>query len=75
MADTVLKGRYHWGKCPIGCGRIVQVDEGKYKTQVRAGGLEYETMGSEKKLDEILSHDLLFDSENCLRYGLVDKII
>ncbi len=46
LADTVLKGRYHCGKCPIGCGRIVQVDEGKYKTQVRAGGPEYETMGS-----------------------------
>lgn len=29
----------------------------------------------EKKLDEILDHDLFFDSKTCLRYGLVDKII
>ena len=27
-----------------------------------------------KKLDEILSHDLWFDSKTCLRYGLVDNI-
>lgn len=28
-----------------------------------------------KKLDEILDHDLWFDSEKCLEYGLVDRII
>ena len=27
------------------------------------------------KLDEILKHDLLWDAEKCLEYGLVDKII
>lgn len=27
------------------------------------------------KIDEILSHDLWFDSKTCLEYGLVDKII
>ena len=28
-----------------------------------------------KKLDEILKHDLLWDANNCLKYGLVDEII
>lgn len=29
----------------------------------------------EKKLQEILKHDLYFDSSTCLKYGLVDKIL
>lgn len=29
----------------------------------------------EKKLNEILEHDLFFDAKTCLKYGLVDKII
>ena len=28
-----------------------------------------------KKLDEILKHDLLWDANTCLKYGLVDEII
>ena len=28
-----------------------------------------------KKLDEILKHDLLWDAETCLKYGLIDEII
>ena len=28
-----------------------------------------------KKLDGILKHDLWFDAEQCLEYGLVDAII
>ncbi len=28
-----------------------------------------------KKLNEILKHDLWFDSDTCLEYGLVDEII
>tara|TARA_R110000803_G_scaffold47825_3_gene99575 strand:- start:3357 stop:3965 length:609 start_codon:yes stop_codon:yes gene_type:complete len=29
----------------------------------------------EKQLDELLKHDLWWDAETCLKYGLVDKII
>ena len=29
----------------------------------------------EKKLDEILKHDLLWDAETCLEYGLIDEVI
>ena len=28
-----------------------------------------------KKLNEILKHDLWFDADQCLEYGLVDEII
>ena len=28
-----------------------------------------------KKLDEILKHDLLWDADTCLKYGLIDEII
>ena len=28
-----------------------------------------------KKLNEILKHDLWWDAETCLKYGLVDEII
>ena len=27
------------------------------------------------KLDEILKHDLLWDAETCLKFGLIDEII
>ena len=36
--------------------------------------LEY-TKIPKKKLNEILEHDLWFDAETCLKYGLVDEII
>ena len=29
----------------------------------------------ENKLDDILKHDLWWDAEKCLEYGLVDEII
>ena len=29
----------------------------------------------EEKLDEILKHDLWWNSKKCLKYGLVDKVI
>ena len=33
------------------------------------------TIVSMKKLDEILKHDLLWNAEKCLEYGLIDKIV
>ena len=33
------------------------------------------TIVSMKKLDEILKHDLLWNAETCLKYGLIDEII
>ena len=28
-----------------------------------------------KKLDEILKHDLMWDANTCLKYGLIDEIV
>jgi len=28
----------------------------------------------DRKIDEILEHDLWFDAKTCLKYGLVDEI-
>jgi len=46
MAESILSGKYNCARCPVGCGRIVKVDRGKYTTERAAGGPEYETMGS-----------------------------
>ena len=29
----------------------------------------------EKKIDKVLKHDHIWDSDKCLKYGLVDKIV
>lgn len=70
MAKTVLKESYHCGRCVIGCGRTVEINEGKYKLEETAGP-EYETLG-------MLGSNCLVDdikvickaNELCNRYGL-----
>lgn len=70
MAKTVLKKNYYCGKCIIGCGRTVEITEGKYKLEETAGP-EYETIG-------MLGSNCLVDNikiickanELCNRYGL-----
>ena len=44
MADTILKKNYYCGSCPIGCGRDVEIKEGRW-AGVRGAGPEYETLG------------------------------
>lgn len=71
LANTILAGRYHCSRCPIGCGRVVQVQSGQYRTGQRASGPEYETIGS-------LGTNLLIDdleavakaNDLCNRYGM-----
>ena len=43
MAKTVLKKTYFCDQCTIGCGRVVEIKEGKYRCS-QMGGPEYETM-------------------------------
>jgi len=70
MAQTVLKKNYYCGRCVIGCGRTVEITEGKYKLEETAGP-EYETIG-------MLGSNCLVDdvkvickaNELCNRYGL-----
>jgi len=45
MAETILVGRKACYRCPIGCGRIVEIPEGKYKLE-KTKGPEYETLGA-----------------------------
>jgi aldehyde:ferredoxin oxidoreductase len=55
MANTVLKKSYFCDQCAIGCGRVVEIKEGKYQCE-EMGGPEYETMalfGPNMMIDEI----------------------
>ena len=61
-----------WGKYKEMKDEIENADN-MMKT-IRKIYLEY-TKIPKKKLDEILDHDLWFDAETCLKYGLVDEII
>ena len=69
--ETILKKRYYCGQCLIGCGRVVEINEGKYKTDGLIGGPEYETIG-------MLGSNLLVgnieaiakSNELCNRYGM-----
>ncbi len=70
LAETLLKGRYHCGKCVINCGRVVEAADGPYRGRLTAGS-EYETVG-------LLGTNLLIDdlptvlaaNQLCNRYGL-----
>jgi len=61
-----------WGKYKEMKDEMENIDS-MMKT-IRKIYLEY-TKIPKKKLDEILDHDLWFDAETCLKYGLVDEII
>jgi aldehyde:ferredoxin oxidoreductase len=46
MTDTILKDRGTCYACVVRCKRIVEVDEGTFKTDSVFGGPEYETVGA-----------------------------
>jgi aldehyde:ferredoxin oxidoreductase len=46
MADTILIDRGGCYACPIRCKRVVEIKEGKFKTDPIYGGPEYETIGA-----------------------------
>jgi aldehyde:ferredoxin oxidoreductase len=71
LVQTVLQGRYHCARCPIGCGRVVQVSGGPYRTPHPGGGPEYESIGSlggNLMVDDIRAVTLANDL--CNRYGM-----
>ena len=47
-------------------------EEKKVIEEVRKSGAQW--MG-EDKMDEILKHDIWWDAEQCLEYGLIDEIV
>ena len=46
MKETIWKSRAGCKGCPIMCGRLVEVDKGKYSTDGTMEGPEYETLAS-----------------------------
>ena len=70
LAETYLTGKYHCASCPIGCGRVVAITEGKY-SPVLGAGPEYETVAVFGAL--LLINDLAaicMANELCNRYGI-----
>ena len=71
LAETILRKKYYCGKCVIGCGRLIEINEKEYDTNGIIRGPEYETIG-------MLGTNLLIDSlktiselnEICNRYGM-----
>lgn len=70
MAETILTGNYRCKGCPIGCGREVRIDTGRY-AGVKGAGPEYETIaffGSMCLVDDLEA--ISKANEMCNRYGL-----
>jgi len=70
MAETILTKRYRCYGCPIGCGRVIKVDSGKYASP-ETEGPEYETLAAFGSL--ILNDDLeavAYANYLCNLYGL-----
>lgn len=70
MADTILTGRYYCRGCVIGCGREVEISQGKY-AGVKGAGPEYEsiaTLGTLTLVDDLEA--VVAANELCNRYGL-----
>lgn len=65
LADTSLVSNYHCHRCPIGCGRVVKIDNRE------VGGPEYETIwafGSDMDNNDLESINLA--NELCNEYGM-----
>ncbi len=70
MAETILVKPYNCAQCVIGCGRTIEVKEGKYKC-VKGAGPEYETvglLGANCCIDNLEA--IALGNELCNRYGL-----
>ncbi len=61
MSETILVGRKACYRCPIACGREVEIPEGKYKLP-KTKGPEYETIGA-------FGTNLLIDDLEALAYA------
>ncbi len=70
LAETYLTGKFHCASCPIGCGRVVKIDKGKY-APVSGAGPEYETvavLGALLLIDDLAA--ICKANELCNRYGM-----
>lgn len=70
LAETYLTGKFHCASCPIGCGRVVKISDGKY-APVSGAGPEYETVavfGALLLIDDLAA--ICKANELCNRYGM-----
>ena len=70
IAETIFTRHTFCHACPIGCGKAVEVKEGKY-VGVRGEGPEYETLcgfGSNLQCDDL--NAIVAMNDLCNRYGL-----
>ncbi len=70
MSEKYLVKKFACGACPIGCGREIKIDSGKYKG-VNGGGPEYEsvcTLGTYCLVDDLEA--VCKANEMCNRYGI-----
>jgi len=71
MRDTILTNKYYCGSCVVGCGRTIEIPDGKYKTDGKIGGPEYESaalLGSNLLISDLGAVCKL--NELCNRYGM-----
>jgi aldehyde:ferredoxin oxidoreductase len=70
MKETILKSRYACKRCPIGCGRIIDVKKGNYNG-LAGKGPEYETAAAFGPLCLIDNLEAVAKANDlCNRYGL-----
>ncbi|MFW9852048.1 MAG: iron-containing alcohol dehydrogenase, partial [Candidatus Thorarchaeota archaeon] len=70
MAETILVGRKGCYRCPIECGRVIEIPEGKYKLK-KTKGPEYETIaafGTNLQIDDLEA--ISFANQKANDYGL-----
>lgn len=70
MLETILVGRSGCYRCPVRCGRVIEITSGKYKLP-RTSGPEYETLASLGSM--ILNDDLealAYAAHLCDDFGL-----
>jgi aldehyde:ferredoxin oxidoreductase len=70
MKETILIGRVHCYRCPIGCGRKIEIKKGKYKLPPTEGP-EYETVAALGTLLNINDLSAVsYANWLCNRYGI-----
>ena len=70
MAETILTSNYRCKGCPVGCGRVVKIDKGKF-AGVEGAGPEYETIALLGSLCLVSDLEAIAKaSEVCNRYGI-----
>jgi len=70
MAETILTGRYACKRCPIACGRLIELKDGPYRG-LKGKGPEYETVAAFGPLCLIDDLPAVAKANDlCNRYGL-----